>query len=133
MVFVLITVTTIAWCAQLALGGWQTSRFNRAFDTLCQQGQVSVGRSSGRFRPRVVVVTALGSQQRIVDTLFMEGLVVFTRPQKIPTITGMHADDLQPDVIFPHDPLSQNILSSMLKLKRGQFCCECYLLAKLSS
>lgn len=37
MVSALITVAVIAWCAQLALGGWQISRFNRAFDTLCQQ------------------------------------------------------------------------------------------------
>ena len=36
MVSALITVAVIAWCAQLALGGWQISRFNRAFDTLCQ-------------------------------------------------------------------------------------------------
>lgn len=49
MVSALITVAVIAWCAQLALGGWQISRFNRAFDTLCQQGRVGVGRSSGRF------------------------------------------------------------------------------------
>lgn len=53
MVSALITVAVIAWCAQLALGGWQISRFNRAFDTLCQQGRVGVGRSSGRFKPRV--------------------------------------------------------------------------------
>lgn len=106
-------------CAQLALGGWQISRFNRAFDTLCQQGRVGVGRSSGRFKPRVVVAIALDDQQRIVDTLFMKGLTVFARPQKIPAITGMHAGDLQPDVIFPHDPLSQNALSLALKLKRG--------------
>ena len=107
MVSALITVAVIAWCAQLALGGWQISRFNRAFDTLCQQGRVGVGRSSGRFKPRVVVAIALDDQQRIVDTLFMKGL------------TGMHAGDLQPDVIFPHDPLSQNALSLALKLKRG--------------
>ena len=112
MVSALITVAVIAWCAQLALGGWQISRFNRAFDTLCQQGRVGVGRSSGRFKPRVVVAIALDDQQRIVDTFF-------ARPQKIPAITGMHAGDLQPDVIFPHDPLSQNALSLALKLKRG--------------
>ncbi len=119
MVSALITVAVIAWCAQLALGGWQISRFNRAFDTLCQQGRVGVGRSSGRFKPRVVVAIALDDQQRIVDTLFMKGLTIFARPQKIPAITGMHAGDLQPDVIFPHDPLSQNALSLALKLKRG--------------
>lgn len=93
--------------------------FYRAFDTLCQQGRVGVGRSSGRFKPRVVVAIALDDQQRIADTLFMKGLTVFARPQKIPAITGMHAGDLQPDVIFPHDPLSQNALSLALKLKRG--------------
>ena len=108
MVSALITVAVIAWCAQLALGGWQISRFNRG-----------VGRSSGRFKPRVVVAIALDDQQRIVDTLFMKGLTVFARPQKIPAITGMYAGDLQPDVIFPHDPLSQNALSLALKLKRG--------------
>ncbi len=72
MVSALITVAVIAWCAQPALGGWQISRFNRAFDTLCQQGRVGVGRSSGRFKPRVVVAIALDDQQRIVDTLFMK-------------------------------------------------------------
>ncbi len=81
MVSALITVAVIARCAQLALGGWQISRFNRAFDTLCQQGRVGVGRSSGRFKPRVVVAIALDDQQRIVDTLFMKGLTVFARPQ----------------------------------------------------
>lgn len=86
MVSALITVAVIAWCAQLALGGWQISRFNRAFDTLCQQGRVGVGRSSGRFKPRVVVAIALDDQQRIADTLFMKGLTVFARPQKIPQL-----------------------------------------------
>lgn len=86
MVSALITVAVITWCAQLALGGWQISRFNRAFDTLCQQGRVGVGRSSGRFKPRVVVAIALDDQQRIVDTLFMKGLTVFARPQKFPQL-----------------------------------------------
>lgn len=86
MVSALITVAVIARCAQLALGGWQISRFNRAFDTLCQQGRVGVGRSSGRFKPRVVVAIATDDQQRIADTLFMKGLTVFARPQKFPQL-----------------------------------------------
>lgn len=49
MVSTLITVAVIARCAQLALGGWQISRFNRAFDKLSQQGRVGVGRSGGRL------------------------------------------------------------------------------------
>lgn len=51
MVSTLITVAVIAWCAQLALGGWQISRFNRAFDKLSQQGRVGVGRSGRRLSP----------------------------------------------------------------------------------
>ncbi len=40
--------------SQLALGGWQIRQFNHAFDALCQRGRVGVGRSGGRFKPRVV-------------------------------------------------------------------------------
>ncbi|HBL6923289.1 TPA: transcriptional regulator GutM [Citrobacter koseri] len=119
MVSALITVAVIAWCAQLVLGGWQISRFNRAFDKLCQRGRVGVGRSGGRCKPRVVVAIALDDQQRVTDTLFMKGLTVFARPVKIPAIQGKHLDELQPDVIFPHDSLSQNALSLALKLKHG--------------
>ncbi|MBN0661369.1 transcriptional regulator GutM, partial [Pseudomonas aeruginosa] len=49
MVTALIIVAAIAWLTQLAFGGWQIRRFNRAFDSLCQQGRVGVGRSAGRF------------------------------------------------------------------------------------
>ncbi len=43
MVTALIIVAAIAWLTQLAFGGWQIRRFNRAFDSLCQQGRVGVG------------------------------------------------------------------------------------------
>ena len=119
MVSALITVAVIAWCAQLALGGWQISRFNKAFDQLCLQGHVGVGRSGGRFKPRVVVAVALDDDRRVTDTLFMKGLTVFARPGKIAAIQGKHLNELQPDVIFPHDPLSQNALSLALSLKHG--------------
>ncbi|CAM6281192.1 transcriptional regulator GutM [Citrobacter sedlakii] len=119
MISALITVAVIAWCVQLVLGGWQIARFNRAFDQLCLQGRVGVGRSGGRFKPRVVVAIALDKNQRVTDTLFMKGLTVFARPIKIPALQGKHLNELQPDVIFPHDPLSQNALSLALKLKHG--------------
>ena len=47
MVTALIIVAAIAWLTQLAFGGWQIRRFNRAFDSLCQQGRVGVGRAAG--------------------------------------------------------------------------------------
>jgi hypothetical protein len=54
-------------------GGWQIRRFNRAFDSLCQQGRVGVGRSSGRFKPRAIVAIAVDENDRICDTLLMKG------------------------------------------------------------
>ncbi|ALR77827.1 transcriptional regulator GutM [[Enterobacter] lignolyticus] len=119
MVSSLITIAVIAWLAQLALGGWQIRQFNRAFDKLCQQGRVGVGRSGGRFKPRVVVAIALDNENNVADTLLMRGLTVFARPQKIAALQGKSLQDLQPDVIFPHDPLCQNALSLALKLKHG--------------
>ncbi|ASV56590.1 DNA-binding transcriptional activator GutM [compost metagenome] len=119
MVTALITVAVIAWICQLALGGWQIHQFNRAFNALCQQGRVGVGRSGGRFKPRVVIAVALDDQHRVCDTLIMRGLTVFARPAKIPAINGLFLQELEPDVIFPHDSLCQNALSLALNLKHG--------------
>ncbi|POP46437.1 transcriptional regulator GutM [Superficieibacter electus] len=119
MVTTLITVAIIAWLSQLALGGWQIWRFNRAFDQLCQQGRVGVGRSGGRFKPRVVIAVALDKDDKVCDSLIMRGLTVFARPGKIRNINGNYLEELKPDVIFPQDPLCQNALSLALKLKHG--------------
>ncbi|MGD1798222.1 transcriptional regulator GutM, partial [Klebsiella pneumoniae] len=108
MVSALITVAAIAWLTQMAFGGWQIRRFNRAFDSLCQQGRVGVGRSAGRFQPRAIVAIAVDDDNRICDTLLMKGFTIFARPQKIPALDGKHIAELQPDVIFPHDPRCQN-------------------------
>ncbi|MGL5600479.1 MAG: transcriptional regulator GutM [Silvania sp.] len=119
MVTTLITVAAIAWICQLALGGWQIHRFNRAFDALCQRGRVGVGRSGGRFKPRVVIAIALDDDDRVCDALMMRGLTVFARPVKIAALNGLPLRELEPGVIFPHDPLCQNALSLALKLKHG--------------
>jgi len=119
MVAALITVAIIAWLSQLALGGWQIWLFNRAFDKLCQQGRVGVGRSGGRFKPRVVIALALDKHDKVCDSLMMRGLTVFARPDKITALEGKYLQELKPDVIFPQDPLCQNALSLALKLKHG--------------
>ena len=119
MVTALIIVAAIAWLTQLAFGGWQIRRFNRAFDSLCQQRRVGVGRSGGRFKPRVVVAVVLDEHDRVCDSLIMRGMTVFARPAKIQAINGTSLQELQPDVIFPHDPRCQNALSLALNLKHG--------------
>ncbi|TLV21909.1 transcriptional regulator GutM [Klebsiella indica] len=117
MVNTLITVAALAWITQLIFGGWQIRQFNHAFDQLSQKGRVGVGRSAGRFRPRAVIAIAVDEHDRIRDTLLMKGLTVFTRPQKIPALNGKHIEELQPDVIFPNDPLCQNALLLALNPK----------------
>ncbi len=119
MVSALITLAAIAWLSQMAMGGWQIRQFNRAFDKLCQQGRVGVGRSGGRFKPRVVLAVAFDEQDRVSDSLLMRGLTVFARPVKIDTIRGVKREELQPDVIFPHDRSCQDALLLALKMKRG--------------
>lgn len=106
-------------CAQLALGGWQILVLTVPSTHYASKGGLAWAVPAGALNRGSWSSSPLDDQQRIVDTLFMKGLTVFARPQKIPAITGMYAGDLQPDVIFPHDPLSQNALSLALKLKRG--------------
>jgi glucitol operon activator protein len=119
MINALIALAVIAWLSQLLLGGWQIRLFNRAFDRLCQQGAVGVGRSSGRFKPRVVIALAFDERQNVRDSLMMKGITVFAQPRPLSQLHGKNRQELQPDVIFPHDRNCQNALSLALKLKQG--------------
>ena len=70
----LIAFALLAWLLQIAFGWWQLQRFNRAFDGLCRLGDVGVGRSGGRFRPRVVLALAFDADRRVCGSLLLRGL-----------------------------------------------------------
>ncbi|OJT38643.1 transcriptional regulator GutM [Serratia plymuthica] len=107
----LVIFAVLAWLLQIGLGGWQIRHFNRAFDRLCRQGTVGVGRSGGRFRPRVVLALAFDAERRVCGSLMMRGLTIFARPQPLTHLHGLHQQDLCPDVIFPEDRACRTALS----------------------
>ncbi len=80
---------------QLALGGWQISRFNRAFDTLCNKGALAWDVPADALNHGSWCYCA-GRSAAHRRHLVYERTDVFARPQKIPAITGMHAGDLHP-------------------------------------
>ncbi|TKI07739.1 transcriptional regulator GutM [Martelella alba] len=106
-----------AWLAQIALGGWQIRRFNLAYDRLCRQGAVGVGRSSGRFRARVVLALASDEEGRVCDGFILRGLTVFARPRPLPMLIGLHKNQLQADALFPKDRACQTALLLAIKPK----------------
>ncbi len=111
MTSALILFAVIAWLMQIALGWWQIRRFNRAFDQLCQLGTVGVGRSGGRFKPRVVLALAFDARQRVCGSMMMRGLTIFAQPRPLSHLHGLHQQDLRPEVIFPKDRACQTALS----------------------
>jgi len=117
MVSALVCTAVIAWLAQLLLGGWQIRKFNRAFEQLCQQGSVGVGRSSGRFKPRTIIALAFDEHQNVSGSLVMKGITIFAEPRSLSQLHGLNRQAIKPNVIFPRDLNCQNALSLALELK----------------
>jgi len=113
----LILCAMFAWVAQIALGWWQLQRFNRAFDRLCQLGAVGVGRSGGRFKPRVVLALAFDKEERVQAGFLLRGLTIFASPQPLTALNGLSRQQLMTGVIFPKDPNIQTALSLAIETK----------------
>ncbi|MGC6388231.1 transcriptional regulator GutM [Ewingella sp. S1.OA.A_B6] len=113
----LIFCAVLAWLAQIALGWWQLQRFNRAFDRLCQQGSVGVGRSAGRFKPRVVLALAFDKEEKVCAGFLLRGLTIFASPQPLCTLNGMSRQQLMIGVTFPKDPNVQTALLLAIESK----------------
>ncbi len=112
----LILIAVTAWLLQIALGWWQVSRFNRAFELLCKQGNVGIGRSHGRFKAKVVIAVAFDENRRVADSIIMKGFTVFSRPQSVTELQGLHYDEIDPKAIFPTNKNAQEALSEAIRL-----------------
>ncbi|MBN6063630.1 transcriptional regulator GutM [Aggregatibacter actinomycetemcomitans] len=112
----LIFIAVGAWLLQILLGWWQVSRFNKAFELLCKQGKVGIGRTKGRFKAKAVVAVAFDENRYVTNSIMMKGLTVFSRPQPIPALKGLHYDEIRPDVIFPADRNAQEALAEAIRL-----------------
>ncbi|WP_150539039.1 transcriptional regulator GutM [Actinobacillus vicugnae] len=110
----LIMFAIVMWLLQIAFGWLQIKAFNQAFIALSQKGKVTVGRNSGRFNPKSVIVLALDDQLNVIDSLCMQGFSVFAKPQKLKSVIGMHIHDIHPEKIFPNDKKSQFALKVAL-------------------
>lgn len=113
----LILCAGCAWVAQIALGWWQLQRFNRAFDELCQLGAVGVGRSGGRFKPRVVLALAFDKEDKVRAGFLLRGLTIFASPEPLTQLNGLGRQELMQGVIFPQDPNIQTALSLAIETK----------------
>ncbi|BFU59429.1 MULTISPECIES: transcriptional regulator GutM [Rodentibacter] len=113
----LILIAIIAWILQLLLGWWQVSRFNKAFSLLCQQGNVGIGRSKGRFKPKVVIAVAFDQNNRVVNSFIIKGFSVFSAPQTITSLQGLLHSEIIPERFFPHSKASQDALEEAIRLQ----------------
>ncbi|AEC17566.1 transcriptional regulator GutM [Gallibacterium anatis] len=111
----LIIIAIIAWLLQIVLGWWQVSKFNKEFEKLCKQGNVGIGRTSGRFRPKVVIAIAFDQNHRVVNSIILKGLTVFARPRTITKLQGLLHSEIVPEAIFPSDKQSQQALKQAIQ------------------
>ncbi|MEY8769412.1 transcriptional regulator GutM [Erwinia sp. ACCC 02193] len=114
----LICVAALAWTTQIVLGWLQINRFNRALALLSECGRVRIGRSAGRFKPRVVLALAIGDEGRITGNFVIKGLTVFANPYSEERLTGAMLDDIRPEVIFPANKSLQEALALAISNKR---------------
>ncbi|MEG9544782.1 transcriptional regulator GutM [Mannheimia sp. HC-2023] len=104
---VFIIFAIVMWLLQILFGWLQIKAFNQAFMEISRKGKVTVGRNSGRFNPKSIIVLAFDEQKKVIDSLCMKGFSVFARPQKLDDVIGLSIDEIVPEKIFPTDKRSQ--------------------------
>lgn len=114
----IILVALGAWTLQIVTGWWQITRFNRAFDELAKAGRVGIGRSGGRFQPKVVLAIALDPQDKVIRAFVIRGYTVLAAPKELPQLTGVALQDIVPAQLFPNDMACQKALAIAIEPKR---------------
>ena len=114
----LVCVAFVAWAGQAVLGWLQINRFNRALASLSDNGRVRIGRSSGRFRPRVVLALAVNEEGRICGNFVMKGITVFSRPVTEYRLADKMLNDICPGTLFPGNKVLQEALTLAISNKR---------------
>ncbi|MER0047235.1 transcriptional regulator GutM [Pectobacterium odoriferum] len=114
----LIAIAAMAWAGQIALGWLQINQFNHALASLSDKGIVRIGRSEGRFKPRVVLALSVSSDGRITDNFIMKGVTVFSRPYTEKSLCNRLLSEIRPDVIFPANKALRQALTLAMENKR---------------
>ena len=114
----LISVAIAAWVGQIALGWLQINHFNQALSALADKGHVRLGRSQGRFKPRVVLAIGTNDEGRIIDNFVMQGLTVFSRPRNESRLNGRVLSEICPEEMFPANQALQQALKLAIANKR---------------
>lgn len=113
----LIFIAVTAWILQILLGWLQVSRFNKEFQLLCKKGNVGIGRSKGRFKPKVVIAIAFDQNCCVVDSIMIKGFSVFSQAKQVSTLQGLSYKQIDPTLIFPHSIDCQEALKEAVCLR----------------
>lgn len=97
----MIYVAILAWGLQIVFGYFQVRSFNKVLKELSQKGNVRIGRTKSRWKPRTVVIIVASDDDKIVDFAYMKGMSIFSRPKKMSSLVGQHL------------PLSNSALSQL--------------------
>ncbi|MGI0117523.1 transcriptional regulator GutM [Zooshikella sp. RANM57] len=79
--YILIVLALSAWLMQIFLGFFQVRAFNRLVQSMNEKGNLKIGRTASRWRPRTIILLVQNEHDVIIDAAIMKGFTVFARPR----------------------------------------------------
>ncbi|WP_413730065.1 transcriptional regulator GutM [Sodalis sp. RH22] len=114
----LICLAGLAWAGQIVLGWLQMRKFNEALAQLPAENRVGIGRSGGRFMPRLVLVLSVDSNNIVTQSFIMKGITVFSRPVAEDKLQGMRLEHINPEQLYPQSKAMRAALGLAISNKR---------------